>query len=60
MKPVSKQEFQWLIKNNYIKQERGQLLDVKVSCGKSRRKTRYVTDWAFEKLKLMVDMTESK
>lgn len=53
MKPVTKKEFLWLIKNKYIKQERGKLLDIVTSNGKSRRKTRWVTDDIYEKLKFM-------
>lgn len=56
MQAVTKKEFQWLIKNKFIKQERGRLLDVTTSNGKSRRKTRWVTDWTYEKLKDMKDM----
>lgn len=53
MKAVTKTEFLWLIDNNYIVQRSGKLLDVIVSNGKSKRKTRYVTDECYEYLKLM-------
>ena len=56
MKAVTKQEFQWLIKNHYIKQERGRYLDIVVSCGKSHKKTRWVTDQTYDKLRFMKDL----
>lgn len=56
MKSVTKNEFLWLISNNYIKQRGGRLVDVIVTNGKSKRKNRYVTDQCFEKLKLMKDL----
>lgn len=43
----------FLISKGYIKQRRGQLLDVVVTKGKKRRKNRYVTDECFENLKFM-------
>lgn len=50
MKAVTKTEFLYLIKIGAIKQERGQLLDVVVTNGKSKRKTRYVTDDCYKTL----------
>jgi hypothetical protein len=60
LQAVTKKEFQWLIKNHHIKQERGQLLDVVTSNGKSRKRTRWVTDATYEKLKYMKDMNDMK
>jgi len=56
LQAVTKKEFLFLIKAGHIKQERGQLLDVVTSNGKSRKRTRWVTDATYEKLKYMNDM----
>jgi len=53
LKSITKTEFLWLIANNYIKQRGGRLIDVIVTNGKSKRKTRYITDECHEKLKEM-------
>jgi hypothetical protein len=53
LKAVTKTEFEYLIKTGAIKQYHGKLLDVVVTNGKSKRKTRYVTDECYEMLKEM-------
>ena len=56
MKQVSKQEKDWLIKNNILKMERGKYQDLSLigRCKKSRRKKYFVPDWMADKARLMM------
>ena len=53
---MTKNEFLWLLANNYIVQRSGRLVDVIVTNGKSKRKNRYVTDQCHEYLRLMKEV----